>query len=417
MLSRRQFLKGGVSASLALVAPGICFAGQGSDTSRFILVILRGGMDGLAAVPAYADKHYYDVRGQLALPEPGKENGILDLNGLFGMHPGLVSMHKLYRSGELLVVQGTAPPYQKRSHFDAQNVLESGFPVPHAKKDGWLYRSLAAIDHGHGQRSLAMSVGPSVPLVLRGEHPVASWTPDNMPDPDDSTMSRLLALYRHDPILGPSVASMMETESMLDEMGEPMGGRGNLLRVLSTAAAQFLAHTDGPRIAVLESGGWDTHANQGSVNGILAARLRALDDIIGNLKTNLQKVWSTTAVLLVTEFGRTVAMNGTRGTDHGVGGVAFLLGGAVKGGQVISDWTGLDRKHLFEGRDLMPTIDQRSLFKAVLTDHMGAEPALVEETAFPDSRDVKPLRGLFKPQAGGRRALLTARAIKSNALV
>ncbi len=364
-------------------------------TTRLVLVILRGGMDGLAAVPAYGDPHYRSGRGQLALNDPGQDGGILDLDGFFGLHPRLKSLHEMYGSGELTVIHGTAPAYTSRSHFDAQNVLESGVPTPHAARDGWLYRSLEGVDRGRTPNNIAMSVGASIPLVLRGERPVGSWYPDSFPDPDDDTMARLLALYGNDEVLGPSASTMMTADEMLDEMGEG-SGRSNPMQQLAEATIGFLSHRNGPRIVVLENGGWDTHANQGTETGTLAGRLQQLDGLLGALRNRLGKSWRDTAIVVVTEFGRTVAVNGTRGTDHGVGGAAFLLGGAVDGGKVVSDWQGLASTKLFEGRDLQPGIDQRQLFKAVLVDHLRVDSGMVDDLVFPDSKHRPRLNGLFR---------------------
>ncbi len=395
MISRRHFLINTAVASLAMSAPGLAFSAGTSTRPRLMVVILRGGMDGMVALPPFGDRAYAKTRGDLALPAPGEENGILDLDGLFGLHPRLAGLHSLYRSGEMVAFAGTAPPYRERSHFDAQNVLESGVEVPHAARDGWLYRALAGAPGGQELEHLAMAIGQSVPLILRGERSVGSWAPDGLPDPDDDTMARVLRLYQDDQKLGPTVASMMATEDMIGEMGMMERARGNNLAALASRAAEFLIHKNGPQVAVLESGGWDTHANQGAEGGNLANRLGALDEVLAGLKTKLGNTWQQTAVLVVTEFGRTVAMNGTRGTDHGVGGAAFLLGGAVKGGRVVADWAGLAKNQLLDGRDVRPTVDQRSIFKAVLADHMGLPGDLINARVFPASTATRQVTNLF----------------------
>lgn len=392
MVSRRQFLKHAGAASLALSMPGLAFGGlKTAPDARFVLLILRGGLDGLAAVPAWGDPNYRRARGRLALPAPGEPDGVLDLDGFFGLHPALANLHGMYRAGEMRVFQGIAPPYHARSHFDAQNVLESGATEPHAVRDGWLYRALAGES---ALETLAMAIGPSVPLVLRGERVVGSWTPDRLPEPDDDTMARVMGLYARDDVLGPRLETVMQTEDILgDMMG---GGRPDQLRVLAGAATRFLSADEGPQVAVLESGGWDTHSNQGTTQGQLASRLSQIDEVLGDMKAGLGKRWNNTAVLVVTEFGRTVSVNGTRGTDHGVGGAAFLAGGGVRGGRVDADWQGLAPGQLFEGRDVAPTLDQRSVFKAVLAEHLGMARRTWEDAAFPDSGEVKPMAGLFR---------------------
>jgi uncharacterized protein (DUF1501 family) len=398
MITRRRFMQSATGATLALSLPGLSFATSNGYQQRFILVILRGGLDGLAAIPAWGDPHYRDARGPLALPEPDKNNGVLDLNGFFGLHPSLPNLHDLYQSGELVAIHGSAPPYHNRSHFDAQNVLETGIFPAHTATDGWLYRALGNLAKANDVEHVALSVGPSVPAVLRGEHPVDSWAPGNLPDPDDDTLARVMELYSHDPVLGPKLASAMDTEGMAGNMGRN-ATRGDALPVLAKAATRFLTNDSGPMIAVLEAGGWDTHANQGADAGQLSNRLGQLDRVLGSLKVDMGSLWPNTTVLVVTEFGRTVAINGTRGTDHGVGGAAFMFGGAVVGKRVVADWQGLSKNKLFEGRDVAPGIDHRQLFKSVLIDHLGADPAYIDDVVFPGSSAQKPIAGLFRTQS------------------
>lgn len=396
MVSRRQFIKSTAVAALAFSAPGIVLAESRKPANRFLLVILRGGMDGLAAIPAIGDKAYRDKRGSLALPEPGSAAGALDLDGYFGLHPRLTALHELYRNGEFLPIQGTAPPYDKRSHFDAQNVLETGISPPHSVHDGWLYRSLAGVGPKREVEHLALALGTSVPLVLQGAHPVGSWAPDNLPEPNDDTLSRVMALYSHDAQLGPALASMMETDRMMGGMKGARRGGPDQLGILAKSAATALANPNGPQIAVLDAGGWDTHANEGSATGLLANRLAQLDAGVTQIKQGLGDAWSRTVILAVTEFGRTVAVNGTRGTDHGVGGAAFMLGGAVAGGHVLAHWQGMDTRNLYQGRDIPPAIDQRSLFKSVLVDHLGVDAGFVSDVVFPGSQAAAPIRGLLR---------------------
>lgn len=382
--SRRRFLMGASAVAASFSLPGLVMA-QNREARRFVMVILRGGMDGLGSVPAIGDRHFRSARGELA------EMETLKLDGFFGLHSALTNVATMYEQGDAVVFHAVAPPYLGRSHFDGQNVLESGGDEPYALKTGWLYRALATTTDRPRQRA-AMSIGANTPLLLRGDEAVGSWLPDRLPEPNDDTLARVLALYDDDPRLSGAVRAMQTTEEMLGEDMMMSGrGRGNDVQ-LAEAAARIISNPDGPQISVLESTGWDTHANQ---NFVLTARLRALDNGIGALKEGLGNLWSETAVLVVSEFGRTVATNGTRGTDHGVGGAAFLLGGAVKGGRVISDWPGLARQALHEGRDLKSTLDVRAIGKSVLIDHLGANGDKVDQSVFPDSRSVKPVPGLF----------------------
>lgn len=396
MINRRRFLELSATASLAWNARS-AVAKTISPDPRLVLMILRGGMDGLAAVPPYADSAYRKRRGELALPSPESAGGSNDLDGFFGLHPSFATFHSLFEAGELSVVHAVAPPYRDRSHFDAQDVLETGIPAPSASSDGWLYRALATLPGAVRADEYAMAIGGAVPRVLRGARSVGAWSPDRLPEPDDDTMARIVSLYEHDAILGPKLRTMMNMENMMGDTinQRSRSNRNNALAGVIKVAAEFLRHESGPRVAVLESGGWDTHARQGGLQGQLANRFASLDGIVDQFRTELRDVWRQTVLIMVTEFGRTVAMNGTRGSDHGVAGAAFVMGGAVVGGKVFTDWPGLKSAALYEGRDLMPTMDIRVLFKAVLIDHLGADPGAVDEIVFPESR-LTGLKGLIR---------------------
>jgi uncharacterized protein (DUF1501 family) len=395
MTTRRSFL--GTGATLTLLAPFARLSAANVDAeARVVLVILRGGLDGLAAVPPYAEPQYQNLRGPLALAAPGAQGGALDLDGTFGLHPALPNLHAMYRAHEALILHAAATPYRERSHFDAQNVLEAGGVSASASAGGWLNRALGALDAA-GDAPEAVALADSVPLVLRGELAVTSWAPSRLPDADEDTLARVRRMYEAaDPELAASLSAALDARELAGDAGNPaMGGRGGqALGPLASAAARFLSSRDGPRVAVLDVGGWDTHANQGGAEGPLAQRLRGLDSGLQLLKTELGEHWRSTSVLVVTEFGRTVAANGTRGTDHGTAGCAFLLGGAVAGGRVVADWPGLAARDLHENRDLRATTDVRALFKAVLHDRLGVTEAALARTVFPDSDAVAPLDGL-----------------------
>jgi uncharacterized protein (DUF1501 family) len=398
MATRRSVLATG--ATLTLLAPfARLAAAQTSLDSRFVLVILRGGLDGLAAVPPYAEPAYAGLRGSLALSAPGTQDGVLDLDGTFGLHPALANLHAMYRAREALVLHAAATPYRERSHFDAQNVLEGGGTAPSASAGGWLNRALAALA-ATGDARDAVALADSVPLVLRGELAVTSWAPSQLPETDEDTLLRVQRLYEAaDPRLAASLNAALEARAIAGDATEGGGmgaGRaGQAIAPLASAAARFLASPDGPRIAVLEAGGWDTHANQGAAQGPLAQRLRGLDAGLQTLRAELGAHWRETTVLVVTEFGRTAAVNGTRGTDHGTAGCAFVVGGAVAGGRVVADWPGLAARDLHEGRDLRATTDLRALFKAVLHDRFGVAEAALARTVFPGSDAVAPLESIM----------------------
>jgi uncharacterized protein (DUF1501 family) len=395
MATRRSLLT--TSATLTLLAPFARLrAAAAHPDNRLALVILRGGLDGLAAVPPYGEPAYAQLRGPLALPVPGSDGGVLALDGTFGLHPALTNLYAMYRAREALVLHAAATPYRERSHFDAQNVLEGGGATPSGTADGWLNRALGVLD-GVGDARRAVALADTVPLVLRGELAVSSWAPSQLPETDEDTLARVRRLYEAaDPALAASVNAALAVRALA---GDANGGRmtergGQALAPLATAAARFLTSADGPRVAVLDVGGWDTHANQGAAQGPLAQRLRGLDTGLQTLKTELGAVWRHTSVLVVTEFGRTVAVNGTRGTDHGTAGCAFLVGGAVAGGRVVADWPGLAARDLHDGRDLRATTDLRALFKAVLHERFGLAEAALARTVFPASDAVEPLAGL-----------------------
>ena len=396
MLQRRTFLA--ASAKLTLLAPfGALFAAPNAD-ARFVLVILRGGLDGLAAVPPYGDPQYRALRGALAIDSPGTESGVLPLDGLFGLHPSLTSLHAMYEASELAVLHAVATPYRERSHFDGQKVLEAGGATPSASDGGWLNRALTALATGGDSRA-AVALAENVPLVLRGEFAVSSWAPSRLPGADEDLLARVRRLYEaSDPKLAARLTEALGARELAGDAGETqrLAGRGGQqIAPLASAAARFLGSADGPRIAVLDVDGWDTHANQGAAQGNLALRLRGLDAGIAALKTELGAHWRDTSVLVVTEFGRTVAVNGTRGTDHGTAGCAFLAGGAVAGGRMIADWPGLAARDLREGRDLRATLDLRGVFKTVLAEQFGVAESVLETTVFPDSSGAAPLPNLI----------------------
>jgi len=395
MTTRRSLLATG--ATLTLLAPFARLAAAAPNPdARLLLIILRGALDGLAAVPPYADPAYTKLRGPIALSKPGSEGGVLDLDGTFGLHPALTNLHAMYRAREALVLHATATPYRDRSHFDAQNVLEAGSVAPSGANGGWLNRALSALDDAGDARE-AVALADSVPLVLRGELAVSSWAPSRLPVPGDDLLVRVRQLYwAADPALAQTLYDALEVRAIVGDTSEQrMDGRAGLsIAPLASAAARILASPDGPRIAVLDAGGWDTHANQGGAQGPLAQRLRGLDDGLEMLKRELGAHWRETTVLVVTEFGRAAAVNGTRGTDHGTAGCAFLVGGAVAGGRVLGDWPGLAARDLYEGRDLRATTDLRALFKAVLHERFGVGEAALARTVFPASDAVEPLEGL-----------------------
>jgi len=406
--SRRRFLIGAGALAATATIPNALFAYTGGS-SRLVVVILRGALDGLAAVPPYGDPDYLSLHRELAIAAPGGPEGALALNNTFGLHPSLSFLHERFAAGELLVFDAVASPYRDRSHFDGQNVLENGLAKPIGTADGWLNRALAALPRGGARLTRsAVAISQNVPLILRGEAAVISKSPQATPDVDEDLLSRLADLYSKDDWFSARLSEAMQTEKMVDGAAtdsatdsaamskEAKAGYPNRVGAVARMAAELMRSDGGPEIAVIEASGWDTHANQGGAKGILATRLAGLDQGLKSLADGLGPLWPQTAVLVVTEFGRTAAVNGTRGTDHGTGACAFLLGGAVSGGRVIVDWPGLRRTALLDNRDLKPTLDLRSVFKAVLDEHMHVDANTLAKRVFPDSSGARPLQGLIR---------------------
>ena len=406
-MQRREFLRqGALLAGGTLLSTRVAFAQADSRRPRFVLVILRGALDGLASVPPLGDRNYGELRRELALHAPGETGGALPLNGFFGLHPSLEFLHQCYAARELTVLHALASPYRERSHFDGQDVLENGTPRPHALQTGWLNRALAAAP-APAAREAGVSLGQNVPLVMRGPAAVTSWSPSKLMALDEDTLSRITELYAGDALLATRLADALAANTiaagddgeagMMAPQTAPAAVRGSARYAeVVRAAAGFLRRADGPKVAVFDTSGWDTHANEGGAQGQLAARLGELDAGLATLRQELGPAWKDTAVLLLTEFGRTAAVNGTRGTDHGTATAGFLLGGAVAGGRVIADWPGLTARALYQGRDLAPTLDVRSVLKGVLAEHLAVPARALEQQVFPESSAASALRGLIR---------------------
>jgi uncharacterized protein (DUF1501 family) len=393
-ISRREFLQYAAAGSAAAALPAIALAAT-DPSARFVLVILRGALDGLGAVPAYGDSHYSSQRGELAIDSTAHK-----LNGLFALNPGLPHLYRRYQAQELIVFHAVATPYRDRSHFEGQDLLESGGPHRAAIHDGWMNRMLPTLPLARTRDTahMAVALAQNVPLVLRGDASVNAWVPSRSPAADsDASLQRLSTLHSSDVYLADRLHTALAANGIVanhfqSASRDPLGQ----FNLPAAAAGRLLASDTGARVAVIEVGGWDTHANQGADNGQLVNRLSGLDQSLETLRVSLGHAWSKTIVLVATEFGRTVGVNGTRGTDHGTATCAFLLGGAVAGGKVIADWPGLADRELYQGRDLQPTLDLRSVFKGVLMSHLNASERDLEERVFPDSRNARPMEGLIR---------------------
>ncbi len=379
MIDRRTLLGRAALTGAALLTPGLAFAAAPGQR-RFVFIILRGAMDGLAAVMPVGDPAYAGLRGALADPQQGTP---VKLDATFALHPALASTAAMYAAQEALFVHAVASPYRERSHFDAQNVLETGGTAAYALQDGWLNRLVAMLPRDPG-----MAIAATVPMALRGKAAVSSYAPSALPQANDDLLARVGALYATDAQLHPLWSEAMDARLLAGADG---AGRANPA-ALGKLAATFLAKPDGPRIATIEIGGWDTHAGQaGRLNG----QLKQLDATLAALKAGLGPAWAETVVLAATEFGRTAAVNGTGGTDHGTGGVAVVAGGAVKGGRVVADWPGLGPSQLYENRDLRPTADMRALMLGLTAESFGLDPAQAARALFPGG-GVRAMTGLLR---------------------
>jgi uncharacterized protein (DUF1501 family) len=377
---------------------------EGRDP-RFLTIILRGALDGLATVAPVGDPDWIALRGDNALTLQNKTPA-LKLDDFFALNPAMPNLHRMFAANEAIIVHASATPYRERSHFDGQDVLESGLPKPASSDSGWLNRALAGLAPAglvNPRGGRAFAVGPVTPLVVRGAAPVLSWSPQRILPASEDTVMRLLDLYRHSDVKLANVLEEHGRMTAIEHAGDmaamqnappaPAQVRAYFAEAAGTAA-KFLAQPDGPRVGALALDGWDTHSNEGIAQGRLSQLLGALDDALAAVETNMGSAWRDTVVVLATEFGRTARINGTDGTDHGTATVALLVGGALKGGRVIADWPGLKSADLYENRDLKPTTDLRAVLKGALKDHLRADDRALAENVFPGSGGVKPMAGL-----------------------
>ncbi|HEX7761354.1 MAG TPA: DUF1501 domain-containing protein [Caulobacteraceae bacterium] len=429
--NRRDALRGALSLGIAVEFLGgrARAASEGAQAGKKLVVIIcRGGMDGLSVSPPVGDPDYAGLRGAIAIPGFGQPGGALRLDNTFGLHPALASVHGLAVRGQARIAPAVATPDRARSHFEAQDVLESGGTVVYGTSSGWLNRSLEAM--GPEGKVRAISIGATAPLLLRGKVETASWAPGGAPERDHRLPGILQDLYAHDPLLSQALASGLSTESMAKiataDANQALMGDASMMaaaqpptdsttmaanataaqpaaarlnprqnveqaRKLGATLGGLMVQPDGKQVAGVSFDGFDTHANQ---TGVLTARLTYLDAFIDGLVTGLGPAWSDTVVVTATEFGRTAHVNGTGGTDHGTASTALLLGGALKRGGIFGDWPTLQAGKLFEARDTAPTLDMRGLFKGVLADHMGVDRRALDTHIFPDSGAVAPAPGI-----------------------
>jgi uncharacterized protein (DUF1501 family) len=414
--NRRQAL-GGIAVTVNFLASG-AFADAALAKRKLVVVIWRGGLDGLSVSPPVGDPDYMALRGPIAIAPVGAPAGALKLDETFGLHPSLATVHGLAMKGQARIAPAVATPDRERSHFEAQDVLEGGAGHVYATSSGWLNRALEAA----GPKVKGLSVGPTAPLVMRGKVETGSWSPGGLAQRDNRLPGILQDLYAHDHQLGPALAEGLATEAMArtamadaaqtnapqavlqpasmqmgaTQMG-PAAGKPPAYpdaRKIGATLAGFMVQPNGVQVAAVSMDGFDTHANQGAGEGQLAGRLAYVDAFVDGLRAGLGPAWGDTVVVMATEFGRTARVNGTRGTDHGTASTALVLGGSLKSGGIIGDWPTLKQASLFENRDTYPTLDMRGLFKGVLRDHLGVDRAALDAKVFPDSQTVAPVTGI-----------------------
>ena len=361
--------------------------------ARFVTIILRGALDGLCAVPPTGDSGFSTLRSSL------DTGPVIDLDGFFALHPSLVNFARHYKAGQGLVVHASASPYRERSHFDGQDVLESGLTGPGQTQSGWMNRLLSELPMTQQAKAASgLGIGAVTPLILRGQAPVLGWAPQTLKPADETIAPRLLRLYQQtDPALALSLSEAITTGKIVGsdpKMERVGGGAGDpqTMVVMAKGAAKLMAQADGPRICALAFEGWDTHATE---TARLARLLTGLDNALAAFESELGPLWKDTAIMVVTEFGRTARVNGTQGTDHGTGAAAFVTGGAVKGGRVLADWPGLSAAQLYENRDLRPTTDIRAVAKGIVGDLFKVTEQSLATKVFPNSETLAPIKGLI----------------------
>ena len=349
-ISRRNFLKGSAT-TLFLAGFNYPILASNQTKKNLVVIMLRGGMDGLCAVPVIGDKDF----------EKRRKDNTIKLDNDFALHPKLKNFHNLWKNNLASIVHATNIPYTKRSHFDGQNLMETGGHVPYAVKTGWLGRGMKIANLKGDGLALALPM----PLLLRGIEKNDNFYPSKKRLPRSELLNLLSTIYKdrteHE------LADMMDT---IYKRSMEMGGATSMSRSnnsLAYKAGLELQKINGPRVAVFEVGGFDTHAAQGGENGSHSDSLVEMDGIFKNLEKGLGNEINNTLIVTLTEFGRTIKQNSGRGTEHGYGSAIFLGGGILKESQVFTDWPGLKRKELFEGRDLNSTIDARSVYASAMS--------------------------------------------------
>ncbi|MBW8294433.1 DUF1501 domain-containing protein [Sphingopyxis sp.] len=372
ILSRRSIILSGITVAAAGTLPVFAYAAAATPR-RLVFIIQRGAADGLATVAPTGDPAFAAARRTLA----DETASGAKLDTMFTLHPALATTAGLYSGQQAHFAHAVATAYRDRSHFDGQNMLEGGGSRPYGRSDGWVGRLLTLLPTAE---RAAIAIAPAVPLALRGTVQVGTYAPSRLPQADGDLIAGLSALYAEDPLLHPLWDSAVKTQELAGDIG---GNNGRNGADLGKLAASLMLPADGARVMMVETGGWDTHSGQ---RGRLNAQLRGLDQLIGALQSGLGPAWNDTLVIVATEFGRTVEVNGTGGTDHGTASTAMLLGGSLAlGGKVSADWPGLTPAERLDGRDLRPTRSLESVIAAAVAHHYALDPKRVMTTLYPDA--------------------------------
>ena len=366
-INRRDFLKTTALTSLYFAGFGVPTLASSGPKKNLVVIMLRGGMDGLCAIPIKDDKNFEKLRSKINLDRT------LSLTSDFDLHPALETFKHLWDKNLSAAVHATNIPYTGRSHFDGQNLMETGGKIPYQEKTGWLGRGMKLA--GLTGSGLALSL--PMPLLIRGVPMNNNYYPvgENLPAP--STLQIIQEAFKeYDEKLLSENLKIVLTRNLRNQ-----GSRKSW--ALAASAGDELSRNNGPRVAVFEVDGFDTHAAQGATNGAHADCLSDYDNIIKALKQSMtNEAFNNTLIVTLTEFGRTIKQNSSNGTEHGYGSAIFLAGGLVKKAQIHTDWPGLKRKELFEGRDLNSTIDSRSVYASAMSTVFDVEFERIQKDVF-----------------------------------
>ncbi|ANU08308.1 DUF1501 domain-containing protein [Paraurantiacibacter namhicola] len=382
MIDRRTLLHSGLwLGSAAAFAPRVALAAEHTE-KRFLFVLQRGAADGLDLLAPLGDPELSGLRG----PWMGDLEQRQALDGFFALHPMLGTIGAMYAAGEAAFVHAAASSYRERSHFDAQNLIESGGAKPYVQRDGWMNRLVGLMTPGSVR---ALALAPSIPLALQGPQPTSSYAPTRLRAASENYSERVGAMYAADPLLSRLWDQALQTRAMA---GDTQMRNLRDAEKAGALAASLMSGADGARIMMVESDGWDSHQGQPNQIGGAVGRL---DSFLSGYRAGMADSWTDTLVIVATEFGRTARINGTNGTDHGTASAAMLLGGAVRGGRVVADWPGLASSSLLEGRDLMPTASLEAVIAGSAAEHFALDPQRAMATLFP-GRQAAPMAGLVR---------------------